>query len=97
MPQVAAEKETKRLEVVLPALLLTSTSKTRHRFHLSTIKQPHLAVALVLHVGVEVLEEEHLLTTMQEALQGVAVEGLPSEGPVNEAEVKEEDGEIGKK
>jgi hypothetical protein len=95
--QVAAERETKRLEVVLRALLLTSTSKTRHRFHLSTIKQPHLVVALALHVGVEIQEEEHLLT-MQEALEGVAVEGLLSEGgPANEVEVKEEDGETGKK
>ena len=76
--------------MVLRALLLISTSKTRHRFHLCAASSWHW-------VGVEILEEECLLTTMQEGLQGVVVEGLLSEGPANEAEVKEEDGETWEK
>jgi hypothetical protein len=69
--------------------------KTKHRFHLSTTRQHPLVVALALHVGVEIPKER--LVIIQEALREVVVEGLLSEGSAHEVEVKDGDGEIGKR
>jgi hypothetical protein len=66
-----------------------------HRSRLSRIRQLLLIMALVLRVGGEI-SEGHLLV-MQEALSEAAVEGILSEGPTNEVEVKKEDGETGKR
>jgi hypothetical protein len=95
VPQVAVRREIRPSEVVLPVLLLTSMLKTKRHFHSSIIRRLLLVVALTSRVDGGI-PEEHLLI-IREVPSEVAVEGLLSEGPANEVEVKEEDGETGKK
>ena len=93
--RVAVGREIKPSEVVLRARLLTSMLKMKHRFHLSIIRQLLLVVAQVLRVGGEIPGGQ--LAIMQEAPSEAAVVDFLSEGPANEVQVKEEDGETGKR